>query len=215
MSAGRVVVGLATAAVALTTGVGALHLPAARPALRWLMGGCPIGADLPPEQRDLARAAAVDAVRGVGAAPTNEALGFALGVTSRDDVAAWASTEGVTCVPARTTLRCDAVPGALAGLDGRGELRFDFDAKQRLVGLTGSWEVPAARGAGWVDQQGATLGEATLSHGDAAPAWLVAGPLRQVSREYRFADYRAILTATHTGGGRVVARGAWQTIAPG
>lgn len=207
-----------TAAGALVSatvgGIGALHLPAARPALRWLAGtGCPVGEDqaLTAADRASARASAMARVAGVEPAPERPALGFVLDHSGAIDVQSWASRHGVECAGEPARLVCGPTPAiALGGQLPAREVVFELDIRQRVVGVSASVEAPAAEALAWIEAASAGMPAPTALRGQAAK--LPDHDLHQVAREYRYRDYRASLTATNLGSGRVIARGIWQSV---
>jgi hypothetical protein len=188
-----------------------------------MLGSCPVGfgADLSPEARDAARDVAMRAVRGDGPAAERPALGFTLDTTTRAEVAAWATDHGVLCTDKATTTRCSAVPAvALGAAHDVDSVTFQFDSSSHLVGV--SSELTAAspdEAVKLVTDASATLatraGPPTSQHGEASGAWLAKGAMNQLATEFRFVDYRAQVTATNLGSGRVKVREVYQSIGAG
>jgi hypothetical protein len=199
--------------------IGALHLPAGRALLRQV-GGCPVGTPLAAADADQARAVAWSTVRGVGAAPARPALGFALGETTRDGVRAWADQAGAACVDEGASLRCAALPAGLWGDAGPGdELRAGFDGAGALVSVVVSLSgrTPEAASAAWsrlADGLDAQLGAKAARRGDGTAAGLARGGMAQAVAEARFEDFRASVTATQLGAGRVTVRAVYQLLPP-
>jgi hypothetical protein len=179
--------------------------------------GCPFGAERDPgtpEQRDASRRAAVQRLKGEGAAPSRPAGEFTLGRTTRADVLAWASRRGTACRPGRDRrgLQCDVEAGS-----ARRVLYADFDRSDVLVALlsmsysrdagSASAGLAAARAA----LQG-VVGEPTRRSGEEAAAYLAARPLRQARSEYRRANYFAALSATNLGAGGYLVSQVYQAI---
>jgi hypothetical protein len=195
----------ATAAVA-TLVVAVLHTPLV---MQLMSGGrdgasCPFGAERDPgtpEQRDAKRHAALQRLKGDVAAPARPAGEFALGVTTRADLVAWAGRRGTSCRPGRDRhgLQCDVDPGS-----ARSVIYADFDRADVMVGMmamtysrdaeAASADLVAARDA----LQG-VVGAPTRKSGDETAAYLAARPLRQARAEYRRANYFASLSATNLG----------------
>lgn len=217
----RFALGGGAISAALVGLIGLAHLPIAAPLLGlWTGGGCPVGLDHPltPAARDAARSTAMDAVRGQGAAGERPALGFALDVTSRVEATAWAAAHGVACTDARELKQCGPVPANAIPDGPRDTLVFEFDAADALVSVTAGRRVPAAEAVDlFVALQAGVAeraGPATLQRGEPTAEWLDRGPLTQLSSEFRFADYRAQLTATNLGPGRIAVREVYQALGP-
>ncbi|HWM85368.1 MAG TPA: hypothetical protein VNO33_06005 [Kofleriaceae bacterium] len=208
----------ALAAIALAA-VAALHAP---PVMRLFGGGgagggCPFGAERAagtPEQRDASRKAALVRLKGTGDAPARPAGDFALGVTTRADLLAWAGGRGADCRPGRDRqgLECDV------GREGaRAVVYADFDRADRLVGLMsmsysrGAEEAGSTLAAASAALQGA-VGAPTRATGEGTPAYLSAGPLRQARAEYRRANYFASLSATNMGPGGYLVSQVYQAL---
>ena len=217
----RLLLGGGVLSIALVGLIGLAHLPIAAPLLGlWTGGGCPVGLDHPlaPAARDAARATALEVVRGVGTAGDRPALGFALDGTSRVEATAWAATHGVVCTDARELKQCGPVPATAIPDGPRDSLVFEFDAGDALVSVTAGRRVPAAEAvAVYVALEAGVAeraGPATLQRGEPTAEWLDRGPLTQLSSEFRFADYRAQLTATNLGPGRIAVREVYQALRP-
>ena len=213
------VVGFVVVATAL---IGFAHTKAGRP-LRPLLvlieravpastARCPLGYDVKatPAAREAGRRRFAATHAGLAVAGARPALGFTLDVTSRSDVQAWAAAHGVRCVPPRSgaDLECDDVPPAAlpAELGGVGlkTLWLELGAGDRLIAVRALRQAPQV--APVSDAFGtltATLrrrvGQPVAVRGEATPAALSAGTLRQASAEYRFKDYYAITRATNLG----------------
>jgi hypothetical protein len=187
-------------------------MPVARPLLAWIGVGCPGRAS--PEAVEAARLDSARAARGVTPSPARPALGFALDVSTRTDVDAWAAERKLTCKESQrgTVLRCSAVPAAELGHGGSDvdDLSFLFEpATMRLVTVTAlrnQLDAPSAAAAmnGVADALARSLGEGKR-RGEATAPYLSAGPLRTAVVEYRFSDYIASVSATNLGG-RVAVR---------
>lgn len=215
------VLGALTGLVVLGVAViGFAHTERGRPLLRYIpgMGACPLDAPLTAEDRSRVRGEVLAPLAGERAAGSRRALAFELGRTTADDVAAWASSHGIACAPARKlALRCTAVPAAsLAEVAAFDEVSFDFDAAGRLVMVEGSASLDdATRAADYVAARDLALrddlGSPTTSRGDAR-AEAVRGALSQISREFRRSDVRAQIVATNSGQGRFTIREFHQLI---
>jgi hypothetical protein len=113
----RWTVGLAGALAAATLGVGALHLPAARPLLA-LIGACPVGRASASEIED-ARRIALRSLRGDTRAPARPALSFELERTTLDDVRAWARERAESRATCRASPRSSSAAGFPRTRSGR------------------------------------------------------------------------------------------------
>jgi len=214
--------GVAAAGALFVGVVGYAHTPAGRWMLRYLPGmRCPIGADraLTADERARAREDALAKFRGESAAKAKPAAGFELGSTTRADVDAWAHTAGVRCESGRVRAvekTCHDVPATALGADVDADVaNFVFDGRDRLVSINLTRNrLDAERAASFVEARTATftalVGAPTKRKGTPSAAYLGADRLRQVSSEFAFNDYRAVVTATHYGGGRVVVREQFQ-----
>jgi hypothetical protein len=217
----RVGIGIGVGSATMMFGlVGLLHMPALRPLLNAGSGGCPIGMDesLTVAQIDAARQTALLGERGDRPADARPALGFVLDVTSSDEVAAWAAAHGVSCTPERAEIRCGDVPGgALEGLPATDELLLRFDADGRLVSVDATLrDVDADDAAALVrtlsDALGRSAGPPSAARGEPSGRFLARGDLNQTATSFRFADYRADLSATNLGAGRIVFRASFQSV---
>lgn len=202
----RVLVWSGAFAVVATVVVAALHTPFV---MHLVAGGgdgasCPFGADRDPgtpQQRDANRHAALQRLKGDGAAPSRPAGEFALGRTTRADLLAWARGRGTSCRPGRDRrgLQCDVDRSS-----ARSVIYADFDRADVMVGMmsmTYSRDAEAAS-AGLASARAAlqgVVGAPTRKSGDATAAYLAARPLRQARAEYRRANYFASLSATNLG----------------
>src|SRR5256885_3716198 len=124
----------------LTAGVGALHLPAARPWLR-RAGGCPVPRATAAQVEE-AQVRAFGRLRGTEVAAVRPALGFGLEIATSGDVLAWARKHAIACESRRegALLLCNAVPLSAVSPGAKGtydELAFGFRLRDsRLVNLT-------------------------------------------------------------------------------
>lgn len=187
----------------------AIHLAPVRALLGWQPLGasgsrsmfCPLGHGEQP-----ARTAAV----AIPATP-RPALGFTLDVTTRAQVAAWASAHAIECVERRGALACADVPGGALG-DRENALaatsmwfRFSGDrlaAVQTVRRSARADDVVAAFGAA-ESSMTKRVGDPAARTG-IADASLSAGALRQAMVEYRAPAYRAVVRATNMGDGYVL-----------
>lgn len=188
---------LAIAGLAVV-GLGVAHVPIAR----MLGGGCPFGRDraLTAEQQAKIRTRATARLRIEGApASARPAGAFALGVTARAEVAAWAAARGMTCRAGKDRA------GLMCAHAGDVETIYaDFDRGERLVALSAMTrvdraETAAARLATAESDLTRALGPATQVSGERSGHYLAARPLRQARAQFRRADYFAQLSATQLG----------------
>jgi hypothetical protein len=207
---------------ALAVGViGFAHTKSGRWMLRYIpgMGACPVGMDvaLTPEQRDQARELAFDKVRGEGTSSGKPALGFTLGQTTRASVEGWAADRGVSCNSVRSNeLRCQKVAGAaIDSSTDADEVLFVFDSAQALVtvGVTRNSMAPEAA-VEFVQARASSLmavaGPPSKERGEKSSSYLSKNKLSQVASEFSFSDYRAVVSATNMGEGRIVVREQFQ-----
>jgi hypothetical protein len=217
-AAGRALASIAGLSLALTALIGFAHTTRGRPLLAWLggghakSGGCPFGYDVArtPEQKEAARRGFAAVHAGEGRAAARPALGFALDRTTRADVAAWASTHGVSCKAPRSgpDLDCAGVPDAALPEPYRGapivSLWLTFDGGDRLVAAVAVREAPGAAPVSAtfgavVAEVDRLAGAHATREGDASPAALASGLLREASAEQRFHDYYAVIRAANLG----------------
>ncbi|HEY4102899.1 MAG TPA: hypothetical protein VGM44_03375, partial [Polyangiaceae bacterium] len=150
------------------------------------------------------------AERGVAAATSRPALGFALDSMTLTEVKSWAEKNRISCEEVRkgSFLRCANVPESV--LNGTGpviaELDFGFaPSSERLVNLSawrsGMTSASAAAEMNAVAQSlKQQLGPPTRESGDRSARYLASGPMRTAVVEYRFRDYIADLSATNIPG---------------
>lgn len=200
--------------------IGLAHTPAGRPLLgalaRGFRGGtCPLGYDraATPLAREQARQRFAATHRGLERAEGRPALGFALDQTSRADVVALMTAQGISCRPsaAIADLVCENVPDAsLAAKSStdassrKRDLWFTFGARDKLIAVTAlSRDVTAQQAtAAFVHATGVVTrraGPARKATGQPRPEVLAAGTLAQLSSEFAFADYYATARVTNMG----------------
>lgn len=221
MNALRVGIGAGLGSTAVLFGlVGLLHLPALRPLLHAGSGGCPAGMDvtLTAAQRDAARETALAVDRGDHPAGSRPALGFVLDATSSAEIGLWSETHGIPCTTSEREIRCTAVPAlAMQGIPAVDELLLRFDANGRLVAVDATIrQIDADSAAALVrtmsDDVGRAAGPPSAARGETSGAFLVRGTLNQTATSFRFEDYRADLTATNLGAGRIVVKASFQSV---
>jgi len=213
----RALVGLG-GLLALFVGVmGFAHTRAGRPLLALIgravhPGSCPLGygRKATPRQREEAASRWAATHRGTRPAPSLPALGFALGHSRRADVLSAMAAHGVDCGPgAAADLVCRQVPAvALPGAAGgpARELWFTFGAHDQLLSLVALSRDsrPGAISDAFslvTAQVTRAAGPPTHAGGEAGPAYLAAGALRQSSAEFRYSNYYALARATNMGNG--------------
>jgi hypothetical protein len=213
----RALVGLG-GVLALFVGVmGFAHTRAGRPLLALIgravhPGSCPLGYDrkVTPRQREEAASHWAASHRGTAPAPSRPALGFALGQTRRADVLAAMAAHGVDCGPgAAADLVCRQVPPLVLSDTSGGparELWFTFGARDQLLSLVALSRDSRPRAISEAfslvtAQVTRAAGPPTNQGGEAGPAYLAAGALRQSSAEFRYSNYYALARATNMGNG--------------
>jgi hypothetical protein len=163
---------------------------------------CPLDAPS-TEALEKQRQRALPALRGQGMAPSGEAFGFALGVTTRPSFLATSAQDGEACE--------EELEGALVRCDGpRGELVARFDPNGTLVGADRMRYVVEVEDATMIFRELAKadatrLGTPTRTWGESSEAFL-GQPLHQVGASYRFEDVAVDLSVTHLGTGRIAIR---------
>lgn len=214
---------LGAASVGIVGLMGLAHLPVARPLLLALSGeSCPVGMDkvLSAEQQVAARETSVAPLRGAEPARSRPAFGFKLDETSRTDIKTWASSHNVTCTEMGVMFNCTGLPpGAMEFPLSFDSASFQFDSQERLVGITVrqsdvSAEVALRQLSDTAASLSESVGPVTSERGQTSAEWLGKGMLSQRSSELRYSDYRAQITATNVGQGRVVFRMVVQSLSP-
>lgn len=194
---------LVAASAVVVGGIGFLHMPAARPLLRMLGGGCPLKASA--AEVESARLTAARETRGTDPAPARPALGFMLDVTSSDDVRAWAKKAGIACKEERegTYFACADVPAASLGEAGRiTDVSFGFSpTTKRLVNLTTlrldlTGDDAARQLASIAARLEKELGAPSSAAGEPSGTYLSSGDMHTSMMAYRYADYMADVSAT-------------------
>lgn len=219
--------GVAITLGALTGAVVLVHLPPVQRAMGWRNAQgeviCPVGfnkerASLRTTIARSVRTAQPSTLPVAGARP---ALGFALDVTTRADVIAWASRHGVLCseLRHRATLECPAVPAPALGGSGLDATTawFELTPNGTLIGVKTSRRTDtvapvAATFRATAAALSATTGAPTVALGDASDAGLSRGTFQQASVEYRYRGYRAVVRATNMGDGFVLTESYASTI---
>ncbi|WP_394831143.1 hypothetical protein LVJ94_31990 [Pendulispora rubella] len=191
-------------------GIGALHMPFARPLLAKLGVGCPV-TKATPRAIDAARAIPAAMYLGKPGAPARPAAGFELEKTTLADLAAWAKRHRISCdaLHGNETLRAckdvDAMalgePAAFAPAE---EVTFEFRASGTLAVVTVlRRKLPVAEANAMVADVSRRLREAlgtpSKSAGENTAVHFGKGPLQAFQEEYEFGDYAATLTETRIG----------------
>jgi hypothetical protein len=204
----RILIAVGAAFGVFVAVVGVAHTPWGRPLLVFLPGmkvGCPVGYGKPiaPADWDWARLIANRENPSRDASKNAPALGFEFG-TPKGEIEAWAKGVGVSCEPTRreTALRCALGKKSLReGGPAFDEVTFGFDGSSVLVYLdatvSGAFSETSTAfndSARYLAEQ---LGSPTHSEGSADRTYLTEARLRQAAQEYRYANYRAKLTATN------------------
>jgi hypothetical protein len=183
----------------------------ARGVIRMAHGGCPFGYDRAPSaaERERARLHFAATHRGEQRATNRPALGFTLDHTTRAQVLAAMTAQGVECSAGRgvSDLTCSHVPStALSGATAPLErsLWFTFGARDQLLSL-----ISVARAANAETVSNAFIsaqdvlnreaGAATRISGSADPQSLSEARLQQASAEFRFTNYYALERAANMG----------------
>jgi hypothetical protein len=189
----------------------------ARGLTRMAHGGCPFGYDqaMSPDQRERARAQFAAIHRGETRAPSRPALGFTLDQTTREQVQASMSAQGVQCSPGHgiSDLTClhvpsSALPGTAPAAPER-TLWFTFGTKDQLLSVVAVSRDPNAQTisntfANTQNVLSSQAGAATTTAGSADSHALTQGLLRQASAEYRFKNYYAVERAANMGNAYVL-----------
>ncbi len=177
----------------------AIHVPYF---VRGSQGGCPFGytkvAASGPVHHD-------PQLRGSAVARQRPALAFALGATSRADVAAYAAAHGGgACRDQHGELECANL--AITGGPTLTTAWFAFDQhgvldSMRTVRRDRAVAPISTTFANLERELTASAGEPAMTSGSFDPIDLARGPLRQAAVEYRFTNYRAVVRATNMGDG--------------
>jgi hypothetical protein len=207
--------------------IGFAHTRAGRPLLRYIpgMGACPMGFDHPlsPAERDQQRSRALLPFRGTERAASRPALGFALGRSTRSDVAAWQAQFQLACHPDLdgTETTCAGVPQAALGGEGEGgkadEASFFFDPQDRLVAVNVARRgLLPAQATQMVEARAKELSEkagpSSRTVGTLDPEFLAPGRIAEAAVEFRFSDYHADVSATQMGELGLMEREQYQLI---
>lgn len=180
-------------------------------------GGCPFGYDRAPSaaERERARRHFATSHRGEQRAASRPALGFTLDRTTRAQVLATMSAQGVQCEEGHglSDLTCKLVPSA--ALRGAADspldrtLWFTFGTREQLLSVVSvarhsSAEVVSNAFASVQHALSTQAGPATTSTGNADSQILAQSLLRQASAEYRFTNYYALERAANVGSAYVL-----------
>jgi len=185
--------------------------------VRMAHGGCPFGYDqaMSPAERERARANFAANHRAERRAASRPALGFRLDQTTRSQVLASMSAQGVQCSKGRgmSDLTClnvpsAALPGARTPAPER-TLWFTFGSKEQLLSVVAVSHDASAQtiSSAFVSTQNTLseqAGAATSSTGSADSQSLAQGLLRQASAEFRFKNYYALERAANMGNAYVL-----------
>jgi hypothetical protein len=200
--------------------VGFAHTQAGKPMLHWLaaQAGC-------PASFDTANAATVEAYRtrrlqknaGTLAANATPALGFELGVTSREQVAQWIQERGLSCEPLRqnSVLQCrDVDDGAAPRI---ADLHLQFDTRDVLVAVDVQRQpVCSHEAVQRIKRLNASLsksvGPATAKSGALNAEKLEQQRFASAGLEFRYRNYLAKLSASHLGQDGITVREQYQWV---
>jgi hypothetical protein len=163
-----------------------------------------------PAQKEAERLAFSRTHQGPGVVAARPALGFILDVTTQDDVKAWASTHGVSCVSPKAgpDLECSSIPDELLPEAERGaglsSLWLNFGARRTLTSVVA---VRNASNAEVISHAFSALkadvtreaGPPTSSAGEGTASELSSGLLVESSVEYRFQNYYALAHVANMG----------------
>ena len=146
------------------------------------------------------------------------ARGDILDTTPRADITAWAVENDVTCTPADTRIRCTSAPAAALGTPWSADhVTFSFDAHDRLVAVEAGSDLTAQeavdRHQAAVTTAVAASGPGASGRGEPSADWLAGGPLRMLTTEARYTDYRVRISASNMGSGRIAFRELYQSLA--
>jgi hypothetical protein len=203
------------AAIAL---IGVAHTRFGRPLLSLLPGksGCPVSlANASPAEFDHQRQSSMRALRGADPAPSRAAFGFALGRSTKADVAAWAAANGVSCKGelGGAASRCSVVPGAAYGAPSDAppihDLYLRFDVSGTVVAADGMHAGTSALAASayahdMTARLARDLGSPARTDGEDDASYLASGPYASYTIVYRFRDYAVDVSATNFDGALVV-----------
>lgn len=225
----RIVVATGAAALFLTGLVGVLHMPFATSLLRKISPAslCPITHGS-AAQIDRAHAIGGAAIRASATtiAPARPALGFELDKTTRADLDAWASKNGLSCenIGGNANLRrCSDVPASAIGEPDRlgtlEEVSFELRSSGELVDVETLRRQLTPEQAAVVAAQlertaASELGAPTQSGGEADSAHLGHGFLASYVAEHTYSDYRATVSATNMGKSGVMVREQYLSVRP-
>jgi hypothetical protein len=190
------------AACLATALIGVAHTPWGRPLLKLPFlsalaqhSGCPVGS-IEPAAFEAVRQTKLAGDVGDTPAGAHPALGFTLGQTKKSEVESWVLAQKASCKPGlvASVLECENVvsPGAPPITN----LRLQFDAKERLVGVDlfradpeGSAVVSRYRQL--QRELDASVGPATKSVGTPTLDFMRKSPLQTVVTTYGYRDYVA------------------------
>jgi hypothetical protein len=211
--------------------VAVLHLGPLKPMLGRLFGSsvaCPVSIKgLTAQEIETQRANASRALAGDRPARSRAAGPFALTVTKRADVSAWATAAGIACVAEQsdTALRCSDVPSAALGTSNDGpvasDVFFRFAPDGTLVAVDvmrrpcdGACAESLAREI--ITRIERDVGEKAASHGaELSAATLDAPGIRMNKTEFRFADFAVDVSVSRleAAGGPLTVREQYRAVA--
>jgi hypothetical protein len=213
--------------VALISLAALAHSPLGRPLLS-IVGasgariGCPVSAaNASPARLEAQRRETTSALRGdaVVDARARPALAWMLVATTKSDVAAWASSNGIACTSelSNTALRCRDVHDAAFGAVPIRDLFLRFDAQGALVGVDAMHEGTSGDEASHAFAKvsarvSAEAGAPKATQGDATAASLEGATYASATAVYRFRNYAADVSVTNFGADGIVVREQYRAL---
>lgn len=194
--------GVGAAAFLATAVIGVAHTPWGRPLLKLPFlsalaqrSGCPVGS-IEPAAFEAVRQAKLAGDVGEAPARAHPALGFTLGQTQKSDIERWATSTKASCKAGlvASVLECENVTSM--GAPPITNLRLQFDAQERLVGV--DLFRADAEGSALVGRFQAlqreldqSVGPATSNVGTPTLDFVKKSPLQTVVTTYGYRDYVA------------------------
>jgi hypothetical protein len=222
-STGRMRVGLLVGLLGLTTlTMGAMHTKYGRPLWKMIGVSCPIDS-VTPDQVEATRQRGLDRLRGNQLAPTRPALGLKLDETTPEQALGWAKAEGLDCrteVKGMHYVKCINVLPARIGqpfsqplID---EVALAFNPAGKLIAVD-TWRTRLTGDEASTVFERLTaslqeeLGAPTSTLGEATPAYLEGGLLHLASKDFRFSNYVASVSATNLAEKGIAVREQYQS----
>jgi hypothetical protein len=146
-------------------------------------------------------------------------LAWMLVATTKSDVAAWASSNGIACTSelSNTALRCRDVHDAAFGAVPIRDLFLRFDAQGALVGVDAMHEGTSGEEASHAFAKvsarvSAEAGAPKATQGDATAASLEGATYASANAVYRFRNYAADVSVTNFGADGIVVREQYRAL---